>query len=444
MALLAYLAVAALLLWLTRIAYRPIGRAAALTLMLSPLALSGPALVAGRVLGPIDLPYWSEPLAAYRELLGPGPFSPPVLNDVSSQMIPWRTAVRRALAAGEWPLWNPSILSGDILLASGQPSALAPLSLAELLLPPALAIGFSATLTLFVAALGTFLFLRHVRVSVSGSLLGAVAWSWSGFLIFWLHWPQGRSAAHLPWILLAVSWLVRRDGVRPLLALAALLANLLLSGHPETALHVVALGGAFAIFRLVRRSRRQRLPALVRGLSAGALALMLAALFWLPVAAALLESHELPLRRSQPERWGELSMSESAPKLLPHFAPLVFGQSSVNEGATPDGWALPGTSYIGSALLPLILVGTFAVRFRHRAFAIGLALFCLAAAVSAPPVVWLLQRLPLFSIALNERLAFGAAFGLAWCAAIGFDRLFGAMRSRAPELGRSGGTLVAV
>jgi len=33
-------------------------------------------------------------------------------------MIPWNQAVRHALAQGEWPLWNPLILWGDVLAAT--------------------------------------------------------------------------------------------------------------------------------------------------------------------------------------------------------------------------------------------------------------------------------------------------------------------------------------
>ena len=47
------------------------------------------------------------------------------------------------------------------------------------------------------------------------------------------------------------------------------------------------------------------------------------------------------------------------------------------------------------------------------------------------PVADLLSELPLLALTLNERLAFGAAFSVAWCAALGFDRLLASRRAGA-------------
>jgi hypothetical protein len=439
MTLCTYLAVASFVLWLVQRCWRRIGPWPAVVLLACPLVLIGPVLATDRVLAPLELTYRTEPLSHHRELLGDERRPPGVLNDVHSQLIPWRAAVRRAWAAGEWPLWNPWMLNGDLLLASAQSAPLSPFSLAELLLPLELSLGFAAALTLFLASLGTFLFLRRLGASRWGSLLAAVAWSWSGFLLFWLQWPMSRCVAFYPWILLAVLQLVRRPGVRPMLALAVLLALLLSSGHPETVLHVVALGVTFAFAALVGRPFRRWPRTLLYSIAGGVLAAALAAASLLPFVDALPESREYTHRSARDPAAQSASAREAAPRLLAQFAPLVFGKQGEETGTAPPSWTLTATAYPGSVVLGLCAIGAFARRARYRGFLIGSLLIGWAAAVSMPPVAPMMHRLPLFSITINERLAFAAAFALAWLLAFGFDTAVRAFRTRAGAIPSLGG-----
>jgi hypothetical protein len=58
-----------------------------------------------------------------------------------------------------------------------------------------------------------------------------------------------------------------------------------------------------------------------------------------------------------------------------------------------------------------------------RWFFVGLALVCLCAAFDAPPVSNILHKLPLFNMALNERLAFAASCALSILAGLTVDAL---------------------
>ncbi len=60
-----------------------------------------------------------------------------ILSDVANQMIPWRKAVQWSFAHHQAPLWNPFILSGDILAAAAQPAAYSPFTWIACLLPVA-------------------------------------------------------------------------------------------------------------------------------------------------------------------------------------------------------------------------------------------------------------------------------------------------------------------
>src|SRR4051812_7214895 len=70
MSLLLYLSVALLLLWIAHRALTPISKPAAIALLLLPMCITGKALLTGGVFGPVDLPYFTEPLRDMRVPLG--------------------------------------------------------------------------------------------------------------------------------------------------------------------------------------------------------------------------------------------------------------------------------------------------------------------------------------------------------------------------------------
>jgi hypothetical protein len=90
-----------------------------------------------------------------------------------------------------------------------------------------------------------------------------------------------------------------------------------------------------------------------------------------------------------------------------------------------------GTARVGSVVLALAAIAlTCAWRRREVRFFALLAAVTLMAGWQAKPVATMLRALPLFDIALNERLAFAAAFALSILAAIAFDARGTALRGR--------------
>src|SRR6187399_1279002 len=148
-----YAATALALLWIAHRRIRPVSTAAALVLVVLPLGFTGVALVTGGVYGPIDHPYQSEPLSALRAEYGIGDPHNPMVTDVYSQLLPWRRVVQESFARGDWPLWNPYILSGHLLAAAAQPAVYSPFTWLACLLPAAVSFTFTASIAFFVAAL---------------------------------------------------------------------------------------------------------------------------------------------------------------------------------------------------------------------------------------------------------------------------------------------------
>ncbi|HTO87623.1 MAG TPA: YfhO family protein [Thermoanaerobaculia bacterium] len=409
----------------------PVRAAACAFLLLAPFLLIGRALWTAGVYAPLDITYDSWPLAALRGERGVGPTRNAVLGDVVYQGIPWRKAIREEVKNGRFPLWNRFSLAGEPLLAMQQPAAFSPGTAIGFLLPLGASWTFDMALRCFLALLSAYLFLREVGCAESPSLLGAAAWAFSDYLVFYAGHPLAPAAAPFPLLLLGLRR-VAREGTRR--AAGLLLVALLLiatAGHPESLLHTVAAGGVFFLFELFWDGRERIRRAVALALAAGALALGLSAVFLLPFAEAAPKAVEYTMRRnlyakSHRSRPVEAALDRSSKHLVP-YAFGIPGQSQV------DQTALEPAAYAGSVLLPLALVGLISRR-REKWPLLLLGVIGLSAWAGFPVIADGLARLPFFDVSINERLVFLPAFSTAALAAFGAQELRERSRGMAARL----------
>jgi hypothetical protein len=419
-ALILYVVVAGAILYLWHKRLQPIPRAAAITLLLLPTLFTGRALFSGRVYDASDYGYLYRPLSDYAQDHGVEVHNG-VLSDTYTQMIPWQAAVRYSWSHHQWPLWNPFMLCGDVLAGGMQAAPYDPLNVIGLVLPLDLSLTFEASMTFFLAALFAFAFARAQGTRDDSALFAAAGFMLSSAMAFTIGWaPHTRSWSLLPLILYAVSRVVREQRAG-LLLLA--LTVLILAGHPETMLHVVALGIVWGLFELASVWRRQSCRRLLRPIAlacgAGALTLLITAIFLLPFIEAVKQTEEWTSRTLQgserPAVLWELISHRAATTFLPWWGGTSWKYNLFEIWDT-------GAARAGSIVFALALVGIFATwrRGATKFFAIAL-LVCLGAAFDAPPIAQLLHYIPLFNIAVNSRLAFGAAFAASLLAAFALD-----------------------
>jgi Predicted membrane protein len=419
-AILLYLATTVALIAAWRRFVQPMSRTAAIVLVLLPLCFTGRALLTGKVYAPVDLPFMSEPLNAYAAEFGVPKVHNGTLSDLYCQIIPWRSAVRTAIAHGEWPLLNPFMLCGDILAAAAQPAPYDPFNLIGMVIPLPPSLTFAAAMTFFLAGFGAFVFARALGCSELAALVAAAGWMFSGNIAFFAGWPLARAWAYLPLIFFAVRLVVNEASVRAGVILMIALTLLILTGHPESLLHVTAAGAAYGLFEIATTRRR---IGRVIGIAccAGIVALLLTAIFLLPFLEASQQTLELHTRlgyRTMPFPFmPELIQRRAANTVFP-----FWGGQPWRDSFTPE-WD-PQTARTGSIVLALALTALIVARRRKETwFFFGLALVCLCAGFDAPPVTNLLHKLPLFDMALNERLAFAASCALSILAALAVDSL---------------------
>jgi hypothetical protein len=424
-AILLYIPVAIALIALWHRYVQPIRTAAAIALVLLPLCFTGRALLTGKVYGPIDLPYMSEPLLDYADDYGVGrrPTGQAkvyngTISDLYMQMIPWQAAVRASLSRGEWPLWNPYMLCGSMLAANMQSAPYDPLQLIALLLSQPQALTFGAAMTFFLAGLFTFAFARSLGLSELASLIGAAAFMFSAVIAFFVGWPLGRAWAVFPLVLVGVRLVVHETSVRATVVMTSAFVAILIVGHPESSLHIVFVGVAYGALEVFST---RRFKAILLAALCGVLALLLTAIALLPFFEAAPQTMEYMIRhdyyKKQPLPFGAKEIVKRAGvTALPWY-----GGQPERDNHTPD-WDSTnfrtGALVVALALAALVL----APHRRETWFFFFAAVICGWIGLNAPPFAGWLHKVPLFDITINDRLSFAAAFALAMLAAIAADR----------------------
>lgn len=415
-AILLYLAVTLAILCVWHRWVQPITVAAAIALVLLPLCFTGRALLTGAIYAPVDLPYMSEPMAEYAGEAGVQPVHNGTLSDLYTQIIPWQHAVRHALSQGEWPVWNPFLLCGSILAANMQAAPYDAINILGLLLSHPQSLTFGAAMTFFIAGFFTFAFARSLGLGEIAALVAAAGFMFNGILAFFIGWPLGRAWTFLPLVLFSVRTIAREPGLRAAVLLTTAFVLVIFAGHPESVLHVIAIGGAYGVFEVaVRRTWKPIAFAAI----AGVVALLLTAIALLPFFAAAPETLEYDVRRNlyAPAKFyttAEIVGLRAGRTFFP-----FFGGQPERDNVT-SLWD-PSAPRVGSIIAGLALAALVVARRKQTWFFFGLALVTLCAAFDAPPIPHLLHELPLFDIALNQRLAFAGAFALSILAALAIE-----------------------
>ena len=418
LAVLLYLASASLLLFIAHRSVRRLTFAAALVLLLIPLCFTGRALLTGRVYGPVDLAFMTEPLSAMKPALGlPMRAHNVALFDIAWQMLPWRAAEARVVGEGAWPLWNRYMYGGGVLAASAQPAAYSPFTLSACLLPIGTGTTYLASVWFFVAALSAFLLAREFDCRPLVGLYAAAAWAFSTAISFFILWPLGQSWTLAPLVLLAVMRIVRDPRFASTTLLAVALALLVLAGHPESVLEVVLTGCLFGLFLLAEPGVNRR-GTLSCALAGGALAVLITAIYLLPVIEALPQTGEYLARRASPEAGagGWEAVARLAVDLVPWLQFRVWRPSSGVTGMPPL------SASVGSLTVALAAFAIARVRSRKTYFFAALLALGLIAGTDYRPVVRLWNALPLFSLAHNNTLVFAAALAMVMLACFGLER----------------------
>lgn len=246
--------------------------------------------------------------------------SNPQMHDPVMQMTPWADQVRKAWRGGHLPLWQDLTECGNPLLGNGQSAAFSPIRLLALPLPLGYSMTAEAAMKVLLALTCTYLYCRRRRYGEWASIIAAVSFGFSLFIIVWLHFSHTIVAAFLPMVFLSID-LVAEEITRPRFAFAAFTwAATVFGGHIETVAHVAFLSLLYVLWlTFVERKSLRFLGAIV---GCAIVAAVIASPFLATMAEAVVRSKRFYDLHNEP--YGLIPFSDF-PSLFASLQPRFFG-----------------------------------------------------------------------------------------------------------------------
>ena len=349
-------------------------------------------------------------------------------TDLLDLNLPRRVLAARALADGEFPLWEPHLACGTPLFAEGEAGVLYPLSLPFFMaLEPTAAANCSLLSALLLLISGAYCWARSYDVHRLAASFAALSLGLGGLCAFHLrHLNIVHILALLPWGMAFINFFFTRADKRYLLGLGAVLAGQFLAGHPQIAFINMCAQAFYALALALQSARAPRATGASPVKMLGLLALTLA-LACLIGAAQLLPTRDLASLSLRQKAWTLEYLQKHADYgalLLRAVAP--FHDNFHKRMDRAEAACVESTLYIG--IVPLLLVPWAWRRSTRRQAWILLALALLFLWLSAGPrgglytALW--RWLPGFSNFRNvERFQAPATCALALLAALGAENL---------------------
>jgi len=173
-------------------------------------------------------------------------------GDFNSFYYPLYRFAGAEIAAGRFPLWNPTLWGGMPFAADQQTGLFAPLNLLAFALSRPFGYGTLEWLAIgnvWLAAVLGYAFGRELGARRAAAVLGGITFAFSGFMVSHLgHYPMVAVAPWLPAIFLALRRAIVRRSLPWTLALAGGLLLALLGGHQQIFLYLLTGTGLYWLF----------------------------------------------------------------------------------------------------------------------------------------------------------------------------------------------------
>lgn len=168
------------------------------------------------------------------------PVKNPLLSDVVSIIYPWRFLGMSLIKSGHLPLWDDTILLGVPLLANFQSALLNPANFLFFIFSNSIAWSLQTIIQPLLIFGAMYAFLRKIKVSDLASIIGALLYAFSGYVMVWLEYNTLAFALiYTPLILLIVQNILEKPSLRLAFILAILISLQIFSGYPLIAIYTL-------------------------------------------------------------------------------------------------------------------------------------------------------------------------------------------------------------
>ena len=357
---------------------------------------------------------WSE----YKKYAGPVKNN--AIPDVVDQIYPWKYFTIEQLLKGKLPLWNPYSFSGTPNLANYQTAVFSPFNLLFLFLPFVDAWSLLVLFQPLIAGISMYLFLKQLRISNTGSVIGGVSFMFCGFIVVWMAYGTlSMAIAFLPLALFAIEKIFQSKKFIGIILLFISIVVSFFSGHFQTSLYLVLYVFFYILFKYFSAKDFKKI---IVALSVCFLGILIASIQILPS----IEFYKLSVRSEIFSNTGGIPFQY----LVTIFSPDFYG--SPITGNSWFGYYAEWAGFIG--IIPFILAsfGFFArkqnnsVVFFIFATLISLFLFLdtpLQSLISA-------LKIPIFSTSVPSRMIVIFSFSVIVLSGFGFDLFIGLIKKR--------------
>jgi len=181
-----------------------------------------------------------------------------LISDVFSQYYVWKGLITESYSNLTVPLWNPYSYSGYPLLANFHSGALYIFNL--LFVPFKLSTGWNLYIIseILGSAIAMYILLRTFKYSFSPSLLGSLAYAFSGYSVVWMQFGTvGQSLIWLPLLLAVVEKYFQTKNYRWLFLTSPILFLLTTAGHFQIMTYGYVLYVAYFLFKFITAPDRK-------------------------------------------------------------------------------------------------------------------------------------------------------------------------------------------
>jgi membrane protein YfhO len=328
-------------------------------------------------------------------------------------------------ATGHLPLWDPERLSGVVVVA-GFGDLFYPTAWLRLVLPTTLGIDLAFVVHYILAGFFLYLFLRMLRVSWLGSVVGGTAYQLSGVIVSYAspgHDGKLFVTALFPLMLIALILGIRRRRLEGHALLGVAVGLALLSPQYQTTQYALVGSGLFALYLAFGEPEGLTMPQRWSGIGLALAGVLVG--FGLSLIQVLPFLHYIPYSPRAGIQGFEWSTSYATPWI---HVPEFFVSGFTGYGGTywgPNSLKLH-SEYLGLPVIALAILGAGGPRRRLVQWMIGIGvLFVLIALGSGTPfyrVWWAL--VPYVNKTRAPGIAFYVVgFATAVLAALGVERL---------------------
>lgn len=341
-----------------------------------------------------------------------GPVKNNAMPDVIGQIYPWKHFTIETLKSGQIPYWNPNNFGGNPHVGNFQSAVFSPFNILYFILPFIDAWSIVVLLQPLLAGVFTYLYVRKIGVSKTGSVVSSACYMFCGFIVVWMAYGTlSMVASFLPFLLYGIESFVRSKKYLSLIVISLGVPIVFFSGHFQIGIYVFLFSLVYAFFRVLQTKKYKLYIPLTISFLIGVFISLLQLIPSIQLYAAAVRSEIFNSSGGIPFQY-----------LITLIAPDFYGNP-----VTRNDWVGQYAEWASFVGLTPVFLALFAVCYKRSFYSIFFALSSLIIFLLA--LDWSLQsfigslKIPVISTSNPTRIIVLFSFSVAVLSGLGIDVL---------------------